>query len=64
MSAGCENPGNEYGRPGSKEVYLPGVKIPGLSMGAREGRSVSAGCENLGNEYGSPGSEDVYLPGV
>ena len=32
------NPGNEYGSPGSKEVCLPGVKIPEMSMEAREAR--------------------------
>ena len=32
------NTGNEYGSPGSEEVCLPGVKIPEMSMGAREVR--------------------------
>ena len=38
VSAGCENPGNEYGSPGSEVVCLPGVKISEMSMGAREAR--------------------------
>ena len=38
VSAGCENPGNEYGNPGSEEVCLPGVKIPELIIGARDAR--------------------------
>ena len=51
VSAVCENPGSDYGGPGSKGVYLPGVKIPELSMGAREARKCA-------------GSEEVCLPGV
>ena len=38
VSAGCENPGNEYGNPGSEKVCLRGVKIPELSIGARDAR--------------------------
>ena len=51
VSAGYENPRTEHRSPGCEEVCLPCVKIPEMSMGAREARKCA-------------GSEEVCLPGV